>query len=362
MRALRRALRPQGLIHVHMPVVPLACSAEGCDSRRVAARLYRLTAKRAGGRWSHTVTIGTLRQRISAKEACVDMVLQYAVQLRPTQFLKDAVAGTPTPWILNLDRPANGLNVPVTDWATAADLLAAGVSTSDIETALEAITEQLENASDGTVWKVTSDGGAKAVSMPQQGVEPATLNSWFLNLCCLQGTLGQIAAQFFSYPALAVYRSKLFPKLQRKPYAPTTDNLGAWQIQLDTAPAAPLTRQEAVAARSRIIREIDSWTLVLIEQDTPNAPSVPVLWPQPAALAQGTGLVFRPQLDLLPPSIYPPMGEKCDEENRRPVRPFPPGACAPPFGGGANGCYFPVRNYPSCCFSRINFPLGRAWS
>ena len=276
--------------------------------------------------------------------------IKYAIQVRPTEYLKDPASYN---WILAADTPAEGLCIEVTDFIELADPAAACSAVVEIAEVIRA-----SSSGSNSLWKVTSDGGSKAVSMPQRGVETETVNSWFLNLCCLQGTLGQVAAQIFYHPDLMDFRNNLFPNLQTGAYAVDKDNLGAWQITLDPSPDVALTRTQALALRSRIIQEIESWTLVLISKQDPNAPGIPVYCPMPADLNAGTAQLYVADLKTLPPSLYPPSGQKCEEENARPLGPFPPGSCAPPYSGG-DSCYFPVRGYPNCCFRRMNYPLLR---
>lgn len=282
--------------------------------------------------------------------------MQYAIQIRATEYLK---GNAEFDWVGAADLPADGLNIPATGWTNSIG------DVNDVSGALESLIEDISVGST-TMWKVTTDGGIRAVSFPQQGQEPAdgdvpeTANSWFLNLCCLQGTLGQIATQIYLFPDLSPFRKILFPRMQREAYTASSDNLGAWQIELNPGEALPsYTRQEALALRLRIINQLDSWTLVLMRRDNPTATPERV-WPTDVELDNSVGQIVRPQLSSLPLSIYPPSGEKCNNERRRPVGAFPPGACAPPEGGRSD-CYFPIRNYPSCCFSRTNFPLLRTY-
>ena len=277
-----------------------------------------------------------------------DRVLQtmaqplWAIQVRPLTNLT---------FVDDADIIGGGLHIPITGFVGSVDEGPAIVG-------LDGIFRNLLGASNGSsLWTPTTDGGNKAISVPQRGKETGTLNTWFLNLCCLQGTLGQIAQQIYSNSILIPFQSNLFPKLQKTPYSVSTDNLGAWQMELRPADGA-FTLLEALEYRAAIIAELDTWYLALIRQD-PGVSTPQVVWPIPGQLALGTGLVYSPFLSLLPPSIYPPGGEQCDRQNRRPRRPFPPGSCAPPGSDCCNGGYFPIRNYPGCCFTRTNFPLAR---
>ena len=179
---------------------------------------------------------------------------QYAIQVRPTEYLKDPGSYG---WIAAADGPATGLNIPVTNFVEL-DAAEAG----DACTAVKAITNVIKASAGmggvaGGLWKVTSDGGSKAVSMPQRGVETGTTNAWFLNICCLQGTLGQIAAQILYHPALMKFQDQLFPRLQKDAYSSDEDNLGAWQIALEpTPPSSSITRTAALTLRLRIIQEL----------------------------------------------------------------------------------------------------------
>jgi hypothetical protein len=230
---------------------------------------------------------------------------QYALQLRPTQYLKDALDGRPTPWILAANQPANGLNIPITGWIEAADLPEEAIA--DVARSLSGIASTIRAASASVQWNVSSDARARAVSLPQRGVQPTTLNSWFVSLLGRQGSLGQIAAQLYCYPSLAPFRPALFPTYQKTPYGAFTDNLGAWSLELaKSAGSSPYTRQEALAIRSRIVEEIDSWCLVLVRRSGPgDPPQVPVIWPDQSALEAGRGILYSPLPSLLPPSIYP---------------------------------------------------------
>ena len=228
------------------------------------------------------------------------MTTQYALQLRPTQYLKDALDQRPTQWILAANQPANGLNIPLTGWVNASDLPVL----ADVVLALSSICTVIRAASRNVQWNVASDGRSRAVSLPQRGVQPNSLNSWFISLLRYQGLLGQIAAQLYLYPDLTCFRSVLFPTFQRKPPSQFTDNLGAWVLEL-AKNQGTYTRQEALALRRRIIEEIDSWSLALVQRSASgDLPQVPVVWPDKSALEASEGVLYRPLLNLLPPSIF----------------------------------------------------------
>jgi len=273
------------------------------------------------------------------------MATTYAIHIKPR-----STAG----FVQTSDPLGDGLHIPVTGFVDVG-----ATSESDIEGALELIYQNILTASNGVLWRPTTDGGSKAISAPQKGKTNDTQLSWFLNLCCLQGTLGQIAAQIFNSGSgpLSAFQSSLFPRLQKTPYGIDTDNLGAWQMELRPE-TGTFTRLEVEARKLAIRLELDTWYIALMKL-TPPATLPESIWPSDPDLDAGTGLVYSPFLSLLPPSIYPPGGEQCDQENRRQIGPFPPGPCAPPNSGCCNGCYFPIRNYPSCCFSRTNYPLAR---
>lgn len=280
------------------------------------------------------------------------MALEYAIHVRPTDYLKTP-ADTALNWIQLADPSNDGLCIEVTGYVPAAD-----VNVPNACSAIETIAAVIEHSSQSNPrWKVTSEGGSKAVSMPQRGIEPGTTNIWFLNLCCLQSTLGQIAAQIFSHPHLEPFRTKMFPYLEF-PYVSGKDNLGAWQIALNPSPSPPLTQTQALALRSRIIEEIESWTVCLMVRNVAAVPPPPTLQCPAAADLPAKGLLHVANIRTLPLSLYPPAGEKCDQENSRPIGPFPPGSCVPPLAGNGS-CYFPVKNYPDCCFRRANYPLLR---
>lgn len=243
---------------------------------------------------------------------------KFALRVRPESLLRNEAD-----WMLKLDPDSKGIYVPLTG------AVEVSVAEDAVKQALRNITDQLRAAADtaSAPWTLHTDGGERAVSMPQQGVQKHTRDSWFLNLCCMQSTLGQLAAQLHLQAALEPFRAALFPRVQRRAYTASTDNLGAWQIELK--PADPLTRTEALAWRSQILVEAESWALTL-EKDNE------VLWPTVADLDKGVGVLYRPILELLPASLYPPMGEACDEEKapscalrrdnsscfRRTIRPF----------------------------------------
>ena len=228
------------------------------------------------------------------------MTTQYALQLRPTQYLKDALDQTPTPWILAANQPANGLNITLAGWLDAADL----PPMAEVVLALRSICTVLRQASKSTLWNVASDGRSRSVSLPQRGVQPNSLNSWFISLLRDQSSLGQIAAQLYFYPALACFRTVLFPTFQRTPASQFTDNLGAWVLEV-AKNQGTYTRQEALAIRSRVIEDIDSWSLALVQRSNPgDLPQIPVLWPDKSALEASEAVLYRPLLNLLPQSIY----------------------------------------------------------
>jgi hypothetical protein len=247
---------------------------------------------------------------------------QWALQLRPTQFL------TPTPayaWVELANPDAGGLYLPITGWFPAS-----ADQQQDIEQALSSIVAELKGTSGSTLpWTVVTDGGLKAVSLPQKAVEPATRNSWFINLCCLQITLGQLVALLYCYPALSVLRRYLFPDLQRTAYSSTTDNLGAWHMQLKTAStvANAFTRAEALAFRSKIML-LPSWELVLVKRAGDN--DVPTL-------LSACGELYRPFSQLYPAPVLPPSGQTCEAQR-------------------SAACY---ESSPDDCFARNNYPLAR---
>lgn len=263
----------------------------------------------------------------------------YALQIKPR--LQEE-------WVL--EAPGGGLHIALTDFVQVVD--------SDIDAikaALDSITSVMRSTSvDATLkWKVTTDGGTKAVSQPQKGIEDGTTDSWFISLCCLQKTLGQILAQLFTYDALKPFLPFLFPGMEKGLYSGSKDNLGAWHMELPIG----LTFSAAQAYRLRIIDELSAWYLTLVSTDDPTVDPT-VAWPDPFPPDTDDGLISIPNLSMLPLSIYPPSGEQCSKEHKRPIGAFPPGACAPP-GEGCNSCYFPIRNFPNCCFKRNNYPLAR---
>ena len=265
----------------------------------------------------------------------------YAIQVKPySAFAFPELA----------DVAGGGLNIPVTGFVD-------GINEIETSTALIQIFQNLKAASDGTLWKPTTDGGIKALSVPQQGKDTTTLDSYFISLCCLQSTLGHIAQQIFAIDALAPFQSNLFPRLQKTQYTNSTDNLGAWQMELKPDSGA-FTYINALEIKLGIVAELDVWYLALVKQDPPG--TIPVrVWPTDQNLVDTLGYVFSPFSSLLPPPLYPPSGAQCDRQNQRPLRPFPPSSCAPPNSGCESSCYFPIRKYPGCCFTRINYPLLR---
>jgi hypothetical protein len=269
------------------------------------------------------------------------MATQWAIQLRPTALLKDSTT-YPGSQILAYNPEEGGLYISITEFIEPPDPGATG----DVLTSLENIARTLSSYSNGISWNVISDGGQKAISLPQQDV--AVDGAWYLNLCCLQSTLGVIASQIWYQPDLAIFRNHLFPDLQIPPYSSGDNNLGAWHIKLKQD-GSPLSRQDALIARTFVIREIDSWSICLAVK-TPGDLTF-----------EGNpddNLIVRANPSLLPGAIYPPSGEWCQREQKRPTLPFPPGSCVPP-GGQGSGCYFPVKGYPACCFSRTQYPLLR---
>ena len=274
--------------------------------------------------------------------------MTYSLEVRPLSLLPGGgyqLASLDTPWVVELDPDADGIYIPVTGMTNLGlvpDVAAISDAIDDINVTF------LQSTQTPTYWKLTTDGGSKAVSHPQRSIEDASINSWFLNLCCLQGTLGQIATQVNLLPALTEFRSNLFPRLQVPPLTAFSNNLGAWNIEL----RANLTRTQAEMMRARIKLELPYWGLVLMQRANPLLPPVQV----------GTADIvplIKPNLLTLLPSIYPPSGEKCLEEDKRPVGPFPPDFCGGHWPGDCHGCYYPVKRYPACCFSRTNFPLKR---
>ena len=106
---------------------------------------------------------------------------EWALQLRPTSFLEDP-AVYPGPQILNLNPSEEGIYLGITSFVPRD-----GADPSPVLTALQNIARALKNYGSGIAWTVTSDGGQKAVSLPQQTID--NTQAWYLNLCCLQKTL-----------------------------------------------------------------------------------------------------------------------------------------------------------------------------
>ena len=96
---------------------------------------------------------------------------EWALQLRPTSFLEDP-AVYPGPQILNLNPSEEGIYLGITSFVPRD-----GADPSPVLTALQNIARALKNYGSGIAWTVTSDGGQKAVSLPQQTIDNTQANA-----------------------------------------------------------------------------------------------------------------------------------------------------------------------------------------
>ena len=235
----------------------------------------------------------------------------YTIRLQPRSLVEQLPEAD---WMYLLDADDNGVHIPITGNVPDSD---PGFSSQGaIIAALTRFSVLMRSTTDAqTPWDLGTDAGLSAISEPQLGNPTDKGTPWYINLCCSQGTLGQIATFIYNTPDLAAFAPSLFPRLSRtSSYDPSAENLGAWQVELNPwALSPPLTQAEANAARARVIEEAGPWTLCLLSAPAPGPP-LSIVWPSAAQVTADPtlGLLYKPDLTILPPSIYPrPPGSTC---------------------------------------------------
>lgn len=273
--------------------------------------------------------------------------VEWSLQVRPIDGLTPAGLQNKQ-WIMDLDESNYGIGIALTDWV---DSSLFGGDPDSTWADVIALAQYLLQYSDGRSWFTTSEG---VLAPPQRSEAPGqAAPTWYLNLCCFQETLGQVCALLNAktFPKLAPFAMKVFPNVTNFAATPDPDLLGAFFIRLQPNMAS-FTDADAAAYRARIIYELKTWALCLVQKDATN--TVTILRPANTLTDVIPAQLFRPQPELMfVQSLAPPNAAACDAANTHPRGPFPPGKCAPPCGKGCGaGCYFPYKGYPDCCFSR----------
>ena len=261
---------------------------------------------------------------------------EYAIQVRPAIDISDP-GSSPFLNPKNLDLPDGGVNIPITGFVDVAKLPAGGVPA--LKTHIEDICALFQMAA-APKWTATTDG---TVSSPQASAQGFG-TTFYLNLCCLQVTLGQLAgAIVFRVPN--TFDSVLWPLQQN-----VTDELGGAALTL-TNSANPVTAAEASVARDFVVAQ-SKWVVSIVEKRAGAAPTV--IWPTNAAADIDKATLTVP-VQYPYNAIMPVQAAACDPFGPIIPRPLPP-CCSQPLD---STCRCPVRGFPNCCFKMQNFPLRR---